>query len=120
MNEKYKVASISTFLALVVLAVSFLSSEVNADFEANEFGNSVPAPSPATTGGSANVRTNGGLTTVTFETNPGNIRIYLPDDMRAGDTISGTLVAEPKGQTETERAKALEALRTYFVEIKPQ
>jgi hypothetical protein len=64
--------------------------------------------------------TNGGLYTVTFDTSQGQIRVNLPDDMRAGDTISGTLVAEPKGQTEAEREKSLEALRRHFVVIRPQ
>ena len=44
----------------------------------------------------------------------GNVKVYLPDDMRAGDTISGTLVTEPKGNTPEEVAKnknELESLR---------
>jgi hypothetical protein len=45
-----------------------------------------------------------GLQTVTFDTMSGRVIVNLPDDMRAGDTISGTVVAEPKGNTEEERA----------------
>ena len=116
MNNQYKVTSISITLPLIVLAVSFLSSEVNADFNGNSNGSSVPAPSPAEAA-TSNVTTNGGLTVVTFQTNPGNIRVYLPDDMRAGDTIAGTVVAEPNGQTKEERARNRSALNQYEVMI---
>ncbi len=51
----------------------------------------------------ASVVTANGLHTVTMDTLPGRVIINLPDDMRAGDTISGTVVAEPKGSTEEER-----------------
>jgi len=51
------------------------------------------------------IKSAGGLTTVTFYLEPGKLAVKLPDDIRAGDTISGTVVAEPKGQTPEERAK---------------
>ena len=41
--------------------------------------------------------------------------MYLPDDMRAGDTISGTVVTEPKGNTEQERIANDARLRTYVI-----
>jgi hypothetical protein len=44
-----------------------------------------------------------GLNTVTFDTAAGKIKVYLPEDMRPGDTISGTVTAEPRGSTDTER-----------------
>lgn len=117
MNNQYKVTSISMALGFVVLAVSFLSSEVDANFDENADASSVPGPSPATTGGNANVKTNGGLTTVTFDTNAGKIHVHLPDDMRAGDTISGTLVAEPKGDTPEKRAENAGSLQKGVVKI---
>lgn len=39
-----------------------------------------------------------GLTTVTFNVPEGKITIYLPDDIRSGDIISGTVSAEPGGK----------------------
>ena len=33
----------------------------------------------------------------------GKIIVYLPDDIRAGDVISGTAVAEPTGRNEKEK-----------------
>ena len=47
--------------------------------------------------------TAGGLTKVTFDTLSGRVIVNLPDDMRAGDTISGTVSAEPNGNTPDER-----------------
>ncbi len=39
----------------------------------------------------------GDLQVTTFELPQGQITVYLPDDMIAGDTISGTVVPNPKG-----------------------
>ncbi|MFN0140702.1 MAG: hypothetical protein ACKVQW_11530 [Pyrinomonadaceae bacterium] len=44
-----------------------------------------------------------GLNTVTFDMAAGKIKVYLPEDIRAGDTISGTVSAEPRGNTDAER-----------------
>lgn len=51
----------------------------------------------------------------TFTTPQGNIKVYLPDDMAAGDMISGTVVTEPLGKTEKEKKKNLAALLKYVV-----
>ena len=37
-----------------------------------------------------------GLTTTTFDTLEGTVSVNLPDDVAAGDTISGTVTTEPK------------------------
>ena len=68
-------------------------------------------PGPA----NVNVETSqaGGLSTTTFSTPQGRILIHLPADARAGDTISGTVAAEPNGATEEERARNLAGLTTY-------
>jgi hypothetical protein len=58
-----------------------------------------------------------GLRTVTLATPRGDIKVSLPDDIRAGDTISGTVVAEPKGKDEKERGSNFDRLEGYFVEI---
>jgi len=60
-----------------------------------------------------------GLRTVTFDTIQGNVVVNLPDDLMAGDTISGTVIAQPKGQSEEERAKNLAELSGYVIELKP-
>src|SRR5262249_34435517 len=46
----------------------------------------------------ATTETGFGLSTATFDTLQGTVTANLPDDLMAGDTISGTVVAEPKGQ----------------------
>ncbi len=40
-----------------------------------------------------------GLHVITFDTPKGRVIVYLPDDMAAGDTISGTVRVEPKGNS---------------------
>lgn len=65
----------------------------------------------------ASARSAGGITVVTFNADAGRINVNLPDDMRAGDTISGTVIAEPKGQTKEERAKNQTVLNGMVVEI---
>src|SRR5882724_4803775 len=47
----------------------------------------------------------GGVNTTTLKTPRGRVRIDLPNDMAAGDTISGTVIAEPAGKDEKEKQK---------------
>jgi|GEM_PF-3421174 len=47
----------------------------------------------------------------------GTLRVYLPDDMAAGDTISGTVVAEPAGRTDAERNANTSVLNGYVVDV---
>ncbi|MFZ0748764.1 MAG: carboxypeptidase regulatory-like domain-containing protein [Pyrinomonadaceae bacterium] len=75
-------------------------------------------PGQTTAGSSAaKVTSSGGLTTITFEPKAGTVRVILPDDIRAGDTISGTVVSEPKGHTPEERAKKGGELKGLALEI---
>jgi hypothetical protein len=62
-------------------------------------------------------RTGNGLHTINFDTLHGRILVYLPDDMRAGDTISGTVVTEPKGTRPEEKAKNQAKLDTYVLDL---
>ena len=63
----------------------------------------------------------GGAIELTFDTLLyGDVKVFLPDDMAAGDTISGTVVAEPKGNTAEERAKNQDTLEGLVVEIGDQ
>lgn len=43
----------------------------------------------------ANVTTEGGLARVEFTSSAGRITVFLPDDLRVGDVISGTVIPEP-------------------------
>ncbi|MBL8208584.1 MAG: hypothetical protein JNM09_30415 [Blastocatellia bacterium] len=61
-----------------------------------------------------------GLHTATFITRHGKIKATMPDDMAAGDTISGTVIAEPEGNTERDRAKNLDELNGFVVEMEKQ
>jgi hypothetical protein len=56
-----------------------------------------------------------GLQTAEFTTPNGKVTVYLPSDIRAGDTISGTVVAQPNGKTEAERSVNMSALRGVVV-----
>lgn len=59
-----------------------------------------------------------GLNTTTFLTPKGKISVNLPEDLAAGDTLSGTVIAEPMGNTPEELANASDELNGYVVEIK--
>ncbi len=61
--------------------------------------------------------TEDGTQTGTFETPAGKIKVTLPDDMRAGDTISGTVTAEPNGQTPEEKAKNRRELGNFMLMV---
>ena len=66
--------------------------------------------------GTFQIATNG-LRIITFDTSVGRVKVNLPDDIRAGDTISGTVFNEPKGNTGEEKAKNQSVLNGYVVEI---
>lgn len=69
---------------------------------------------------SGKTETSGGLHTTTFETPHGRIKVHLPDDLAAGDTISGTVIAEPTGSTEQQRQENSGDLQGYVVEVENQ
>ncbi len=62
----------------------------------------------------------GGLNTTIFATPRGKIRVNLPDDMAAGDTLSGTVIAEPQGKNQSEIARNESELSGYVVELEKQ
>ena len=81
----------------------------------------VPKPTFSVNSGSQ-TRTDvaSGLSTTTFDTLEGTVTVNLPDDLAAGDTISGSVIAEPKGKTGDEQAKNQDELSGYVVEVANQ
>jgi len=61
-----------------------------------------------------------GLITTTFDTLNGTVSVNLPDDVAPGDTISGTVISEPRGSTKDEQAKNEDSLNGYVVEVAKQ
>ncbi len=61
-----------------------------------------------------------GLNTTLFSTPRGKIRVNLPDDMAAGDTLSGTVFTEPEGKDQNEQARNQGELSGYVVEMEKQ
>ena len=58
-----------------------------------------------------------GVAAVTFTTPQGKVRVWLPDDMMAGDHISGTVVADPAGTGDFEVNKNANALADFAVSV---
>ncbi|MGQ0761634.1 MAG: hypothetical protein ACT4OT_06405 [Acidobacteriota bacterium] len=58
-----------------------------------------------------------GLTSATFTTREGKLKLSLPEARIAGGTISGTVTAEPAGQNDAERARNLKLLQSLVCEI---
>lgn len=58
-----------------------------------------------------------GLTIVSFSTPNGSVKIYLPDGIRSGDVISGTVIAEPSGKNNRQVKKNLSKLSGYLLLI---
>ncbi len=61
-----------------------------------------------------------GLTTVTFNTPKGKVTVTLPEKTHAGDVISGTVIAKPKGKNDKQKAKNKNILNGYVVEIEKE
>lgn len=58
-----------------------------------------------------------GIQHIGFESRQGKVTIRLPEDIRAGDTISGTVVIEPQGATNEERMANAATLEGLVIEI---
>jgi hypothetical protein len=70
--------------------------------------------------GDPSTATLSGIVTTNLQTPKGTIRVYLPDDATAGDTISGTVTAEPSGKTDEEKQRNAVELNAYVIEIESQ
>lgn len=69
---------------------------------------------------SAQTKSEGGIYVATLETQLGTIRVSLPGDMAAGDTISGTVIAEPSGKTDKDKQQNAGVLNGYVIELENQ
>ena len=58
-----------------------------------------------------------GLYTVSLTTPGGKLQIYLPDDVTAGDTFTGTIEKQPAGRTDAERNQNQSELNRYVIEL---
>lgn len=65
----------------------------------------------------AKIITTRGIHVVEFTTPHGKIYINLPDDMARGDVVSGKLTLEPLGLKDKKKAKNLELLKKYTLEV---
>jgi len=61
-----------------------------------------------------------GLWKAVFETADGSVTAHFPDDLRAGDTLSGVVVADPAGDSEKKRRKNMDRLDGMVVEVEGQ
>ncbi len=75
---------------------------------------------PAMTVTAQNVETTAGLHIATFSTLQGTVTVNLPDDMAAGDTIAGTVVADGAGSTPEEKKRNQDSLSGTVVEMEAQ
>ena len=59
-----------------------------------------------------------GINQTVFQTPAGKVTVYLPSDMSAGDTISGTVVAEPAAPKDPKKQKEnSDELNGYVIEL---
>jgi microsomal dipeptidase-like Zn-dependent dipeptidase len=70
-----------------------------------------------TTAGSATVESDRGLYTAALDTLNGRVVVNLPDDLSAGDTISGTVDTTPAGKSPEETAKNQDELNGVVIEV---
>ncbi len=62
---------------------------------------------------SSKSNTEWGVRSTTIKTDSGNLTVNMPDDAALGDTISGTVVAEPAGETQQEQQANMDTLEGY-------
>lgn len=61
-----------------------------------------------------------GLQKAVFQTPDGSVTVHFPDDVRAGDTLSGVVVAEPEGDSEKRRLRNQDRLDGLVVDMEGQ
>jgi len=66
---------------------------------------------------SSSFETDWGLYVIVFDVPQGKVTVNLPDDISTGDTVSGTVIAEPSGRTGEEQRGNADELNRYVVEI---
>lgn len=81
---------------------------------------SAAIPTTGAASGSATTDTARGLHSTAFRTERGVVEVHLPDDLAAGDTISGTVVARPSGDTPAATRRNSDRLQGYVVELEDQ
>lgn len=63
------------------------------------------------------VRSAEGLVTVSFDLPTATVKVLFPDDMMAGDTISGTVIAESKAGSARDEASGTDTLQGVVVDL---
>jgi hypothetical protein len=112
-----------TFSSLFVSTVLLLSSSASQAVPAGVSKAAQSASQSDTLQGTVQATTEDapGIHRIIFTTPQGNqIFLNVPDDMTAGDTLSGTVIAEPAGKTDAERDKSLAEIKDLVVEIDGQ
>ncbi|MEQ1921705.1 MAG: hypothetical protein ABL952_04275 [Pyrinomonadaceae bacterium] len=99
----YSVTHISKRLRIVVVSIAAVAIVV--------FSDGYTASDAALLQTYPTTKTSDGLRTVTVENEEGRVTVKIPDDIRTGDKISGTIVTEPKGVTKEEQDANLAAMR---------
>lgn len=64
----------------------------------------------------SSVNTENGLSTITYNVRGGTVKVHLPADMAAGDTITGTVIAEPT-KTANETGPASDTLNGIVLDL---
>jgi hypothetical protein len=109
----------NTLASMSLILLLLFASPFQLYFQPKAQAQQQNAPQPVSL--KVNTKNIGGAFELTAETLLyGDVNVYLPDDMAAGDTISGTVISEPKGNTEAERAQNQDKLEGLVVEIGDQ
>ncbi len=65
-------------------------------------------------------QTDNGAVRTSFQTPQGEVKVNLPDDMAAGDTVSGTVTVEPAGNSDASRGENQKVLEGCVIELEGQ
>jgi hypothetical protein len=79
-----------------------------------------PSSNPVSAQSEGDVQVSGGVSTASFATPQGTIRVHVSADAAPGDTISGIILAEPAGATPQEQQANLGTLTGLVVDLEGQ
>ena len=112
MKQRRGTVKLVVVLVLVAFVLLPMTRETEGAFELNAL-EVVPRPSlllpvqgsVVAPGFAVGNEVANGLSTTSFSTPRGKVQVNLPEDIAAGDTISGTVIAEPEGKDRKEQTR---------------
>src|SRR5215831_893312 len=115
--SKRRLTIVIATAAPVLFSTLYVASSIARHAPATRAISSAPCTTVIQAGYHVETEAANGLLIVRFDTPHGKLTLNLPDDMAAGDTVSGTVNLEPAGRSVSETAANQKELNGYVIDV---